>query len=87
VGDRCAGAGRHDRGQKEAVSRRVGKPDREHASVQAVEPTSGHPAFDAAAPNAQPDELPVGDDTVLARREPGERHVGVWAVLTLVCGA
>jgi hypothetical protein len=35
----------------------MGKPDREHASVQAVEPTSGHSAFDAAAVDAEPHEL------------------------------
>jgi hypothetical protein len=41
------------------MARGMGEPDREHATVEAVEPTSGHSAFDAAAVDAQPDELPM----------------------------
>jgi len=51
-----------------------------------MEPTARYATVDRAAADAEPDELRVRDDAVLARCEARQPHVGVWAVSTLVCG-
>lgn len=81
-----AGPGRPDGGQEPTVSPWVRNPDRENPAVQAMEPTARCATVDRAAADAEPDELRVRDDAVLARCEARQRHVGLWAVSTLVCG-
>ncbi len=46
------------------------------ASVDRMQPANGEPVLDRSTPEAQLHELTSRNHPVLARREPGDPHVG-----------